>query len=225
MCQSDARMAIADAPPPPYLGKNPDRTAPQGMLSISDLRTRILKPVSLDLDAGACVAVRGPSGSGKSTLLRAIADLDPNAGEVRLDGRSRDAMPAPDWRRRVIYVAAEAGWWADTAAEHFPAGADAAALAEAAGLQKDSVSRPLATLSTGERQRLALIRALARQPRVLLLDEPTAALDGDARDRMEALIAAFRRDGGAALWVTHDPDQAERVADRTLHLDRGEARA
>lgn len=195
------------------------------MLSISDLRTRILKPVSLKIAAGGCVAVRGPSGSGKSTLLRAIADLDPNEGEVRLDGRSRESMPAPDWRRRVIYVAAEPGWWADTAAEHFPAGADAAALTEAAGLQKDSVSRPLATLSTGERQRLALFRALARQPRALLLDEPPAALDGDARDRMEAHIAAFRAKGGVVLWVTHDPDQAARVADRTLLLDRGEARA
>jgi ABC-type iron transport system FetAB ATPase subunit len=74
-------------------------------------------------------------------------------------------------------------------------------------------------LSTGEKQRLALARALMNQPRVLLLDEPTASLDAANTQVVEALIAGYRRDSGTAvLWVSHDAEQAARVADRQLQL-------
>ena len=86
------------------------------MLSVTDLTRLELGPLSFSVEAGECLALRGPSGAGKSLLLRAIADLDPNEGRVSLDGESREDMPAPDWRRRVAYLAAEAGWWADTVA-------------------------------------------------------------------------------------------------------------
>ena len=72
-------------------------------------RPPILQPVSFELGAGECVAVRGASGSGKTAMLRALADLDPTDGTVGLDGVDRMAMPAPDWRRRVTYVAAADG--------------------------------------------------------------------------------------------------------------------
>jgi ABC-type iron transport system FetAB ATPase subunit len=195
------------------------------MLTVANIHRAALQPVSFSLADGACLAVRGPSGSGKSTLLRAIADLDPNAGEVRLDGALRESMPAPHWRRRVIYVAAEPGWWADTPAEHFPSLDEAAELARALGLAPDLLARPIVQLSTGERQRLALARALARAPRALLLDEPTAALDAGSRELAEALIAARRQKGLCVLWVTHDPEQAARVAQNFLLLEKGAARA
>src|SRR6267154_2965790 len=89
------------------------------MLQVCDLRTDILKPSSLSLSAGECVAVQGPSGAGKTLLLRAIADLDPNHGAVTLDDRDRSTIAAPLWRRLVGYVPAEPGWWTETVGEHF----------------------------------------------------------------------------------------------------------
>lgn len=192
------------------------------MLTVERLTRPGLGPVSLVVQAGECLAVAGPSGAGKTLLLRAIADLDPAEGGVALDGRDRFAMPAPHWRRLVGYVPAEPGWWADGVAEHFPQWDEA--LARRLLLPDHVGQAAVARLSTGERQRLALIRALAAGPRVLLLDEPTSALDAAARDRVEDLLAERRRAGLALLWVTHDPAQAERVAARTLSLAAGRVR-
>ena len=89
------------------------------MLSIRGLTRPGLAPVDLDLAAGECVAVLGPSGAGKTLLLRAIADLDPNRGEAILGGEARSDMSGPAWRRRVGYLAAESGWWADGVGAHF----------------------------------------------------------------------------------------------------------
>src|SRR6516165_11997683 len=89
------------------------------ILQVRDLRTKLLKPASLSLSAGECIAVRGPSGAGKTLLLSAIADLDPNEGVVCLNGRDRSTISGPEWRRLVGYVPAEPGWWANTVGEHF----------------------------------------------------------------------------------------------------------
>jgi phosphate-transporting ATPase len=194
------------------------------LLSVRGLG-RLHLAASFDLGAGECVALRGPSGAGKTQLLRALADLDPNEGAVLLDGTPREAIPAPVWRGRVVYLAAEPGWWADTVGEHFPDWRVAASLAERLGLPADCGAWPIQQLSTGERQRLALVRALAAVPppgpRVLLLDEPTAGLDEAAKAAAEELVAERRAATGlGVLWVTHDAAQARRVARRWL-LVRG----
>ncbi len=194
------------------------------MLSVSDLTRLELGPLSFSVEAGECLALRGPSGAGKSLLLRAIADLDPNEGRVSLDGESREDMPAPDWRRRVAYLAAEAGWWADTVADHFADWQAARPLVEALGLTADCGDWPVARLSTGEKQRLALVRSLLMEPRALLLDEPTSGLDPDAIERVEALIRARQEAGVSVLWVTHDRAQARRVARRWLEIENGQLR-
>lgn len=194
------------------------------MLSVTDLTRLGLGPWSFTVESGECLALRGPSGAGKSLLLRAIADLDPNEGRVSLDGESREDMAAPDWRRRVAYLAAEPGWWAETVAEHFADWAAARPVVEDLGLSADCGDWPIARLSTGEKQRLALARSLLMNPRALLLDEPTSGLDPDAVERVEALIRARQEAGIAVLWVTHDRTQAERVARRRLEIEDGKLR-
>src|SRR4051794_6111884 len=191
------------------------------MLQVRDLQTAILKPASFALSKGECVTIRGPSGAGKTLLLRAVADLDPNEGAVTLEGRNRSTIAGPEWRRLVGYVPAEPGWWAETVGEHLADRAAAAVLLNNLGFPDETGTWPVSRLSTGERLRLALVRALIMRPKVLLLDEPTAALDAASVTAVESLIAAERRAGLAVLWVTHDPLQARRIADRQLVMEAG----
>ena len=150
------------------------------MLSLKDLTRPGLAPVSFDLDDGDCVVLQGASGSGKTLLLRAIADLDPTSGAVSLDGEDREAMTGPQWRRRVIYVPAEPGWWSERPIDHF--GSRAVVLDELPDLllPAEVLDRALRLLSTGERQRLALLRALILRPRALLYGQSRHGAD-DAR--------------------------------------------
>ena len=174
----------------------------------------------LRVEAGSCAALSGPSGSGKTLLLRAIADLDEADGEVWLDERPRSGMDAPSWRRQVMYLAAESHWWAGEVRDHAPAWqpGDLAAL----GFEPAVLEWEVQRLSSGERQRLALARALAHGPLVLLLDEPTANLDQANTTRVEQLVADWRRrTGGCVLWVSHDPAQRARVATRQFTVDGG----
>ena len=194
------------------------------LLSVRDLRTHLLKPASFSLWGGECVAIRGPSGGGKTLLLRAIADLDPSEGDVYLDGRDRTTMSGPEWRREVGYLPAEPGWWADTIGEHFTDWPSAARIARDLGLPDEAKDWPIARLSTGERLRLALVRALMVRPKVLLLDEPTAALDPGSVKAVESLVGARISAGLGVLWVTHDVEQARRIAVRQLAVSGGEVR-
>lgn len=191
------------------------------MLQIRALTRPGLAPVDLDLAEGQAVAVLGPSGSGKTLLLRAIADLDPNDGEVSLDGRARDSVSGPAWRRLVTYLAAEPGWWAERAGDHFPDPAAARPLLAPLGLPEDIMARPVAELSTGERHRLALARVLVQSPRVLLLDEPTSGLDQDTARAIERILRARLSEGAAILFSSHDEELAGRLAGRRLRVRGG----
>ena len=191
------------------------------LFSVRALRAGDIGPLDCNLAAGECIALAGPSGAGKTRLLRAMADLDEHAGECRLAGQSAAAMPAHRWRAQVMFLAAETRWWHNSAREHLPAERSelrdwCAALDLDAGL----LDAPLTRLSSGQRQRLALLRTLARRPRVLLLDEPTANLDADNARRAEALVADYLASAAAAcLWVAHDAAQRQRVAAREIALD------
>jgi phosphate-transporting ATPase len=194
------------------------------MLKLQGLQVRGLAPIDLQMAPGDRLVVRGPSGSGKSLLLRAIADLDPAAGEVSLGDRPRSAMKACEWRRLVRYVAAESGWWEDTVGDHFDDPARAAQRAASLGLPDKVMQQPVAHLSTGERQRLAFIRATADNPPVLLLDEPTSALDAKGAERLETEILRLSALGAILVIVTHDAEQGERLATHFLLIDGGQAR-
>jgi len=176
-------------------------------------------PFTLAVPPGDCLAITGPSGAGKSLLLRMVADLVPSRGRVWLDGVERSAIAAPAWRRRVAYGAAEPGWWRERVGEHFATLPEAQA--RRLGLPVDVFARRVAECSTGERARLALLRLLALRPPVLLLDEPTGALDGESALGAEALIADALRAGAAAILVTHSPDQAMRLGTARAQVRAG----
>ena len=190
------------------------------VLRVESLRRDGLGPISLMVEDGECLAVTGPSGAGKSLLLRAIADLDPNEGAVFANAGERVRMPAPAWRRAVAYVPAEPGWWGDAVRDHFDSPLPAALL-QSMGLGPEVFGAPVARLSTGERHRLALARCIARSPEVLLLDEPTAALDEGSKLEVEAVLKACLEDGASLLLVTHDSSQAARLATRSIRLRAG----
>jgi ABC-type multidrug transport system ATPase subunit len=190
------------------------------LLRVRKLARANLACARLDLAAGECVAITGASGAGKTLLLRAIADLDPSTGDVSLAGESRLAMSAPDWRRRVILVPAEPAWWAVQVLEHFYR-TPPPALLEHLGFADETLDWAIDRLSTGERQRLALARALVLEPRVLLLDEPTSALDARSKHDVEGLLTEFLAGGGAVLMTTHEPEQVSRLGAREVGIRGG----
>ena len=154
-----------------------------------------------------------------STGEGALAGTVNASGQVSLAGVARERMPASAWRRLVTYVAAESGWWEEGVAAHF-ADLDAArALLPRVRLDPALLQARVAQLSTGERQRLALLRAVVQRPRFLLLDEPTAALDAASREGVEQLLQALKAEGLGLLVVSHDAGQARRLADVHLQLD------
>lgn len=193
------------------------------MLRVDQLKVHGLQPVTFRLNEGEILAVRGPSGSGKTLLLRALADLDPAEGIVLLGGLERLEEGASSWRQKVRYVAAEPAWWSDTVEDHFKDPAWLSRNLRQLALPDDITTRSIERLSTGERQRLGLLRALEGGPKVLLLDEPTASLDDESRAFAEELIRYHALAGACIILVTHDEAQARRLATRQLVLEDGKA--
>ena len=178
----------------------------------------VLDGVDLTIRRGEFVVLLGPSGTGKTTLLRLLTGLEaPDAGEVLVPGRRTTVYQEP----RLIpskRVLANVIVGQRRSRQHREAGLRA--LAEV-NLEGKARQWP-ATLSGGEAQRAALARALVREPELLLLDEPFAALDALTRLQMQDLVGDLvAQHRPAVLMVTHDVDEAVRLADRVLILDRG----
>jgi sulfonate transport system ATP-binding protein len=177
----------------------------------------ILDGLDLAIRAGEFVALLGRSGSGKSTLLRTLAGLDEApAGTVTVPAERAVVFQEPrlvPWKR--VWANVALGLRTPDAHERA-----VAALSEV-GLSHRLEAWPL-TLSGGEAQRAALARALVREPKLLLLDEPFAALDALTRLKTQELVASlWRAHRPAVLLVTHDVDEALLLADRVLVLDQG----
>ncbi len=198
----------------------------------------LLSDVRLTVRGGQRLAIVGPSGSGKTLLLRALARLDPlDRGEILWRGEAVVGNRVPDFRRHVIYLHQRPVLGEGTVEDslqapyrlnvHRASRFDRQRLVEwlrLLGRDAQLLTRRQRELSGGEAQIIALLRAIQLQPQVLLLDEPTAALDADATLAVERLIDVWMRQDDTAratVWVSHDQQQAARVSTKMLALQQG----
>jgi len=215
------------------VGHGHGRVKLQGMkggIEVRDLTMRrgdrvVLRDVSFVVPRGKVLALVGASGAGKSTLLRCLNRLaEPESGTIELDGDDIRHVAPELLRRRVALVAQAPAMLPGSVEENLAYALDVlraetrdAALA-AAGLDASFLPRPAKALSGGERARVALARALTREPDAILLDEPTAALDPETARVIAQTVAALAQRDLAVILATHDHALAESVSDATLRL-------
>ncbi|EFG77709.1 ABC transporter, ATP-binding protein [Mycobacterium parascrofulaceum ATCC BAA-614] len=189
---------------------------------------RALGGLTAGIPGRGVTAVFGPSGSGKSTLLRLCNRLEvPTSGTVLFHGEDVAGVD-PLWLRRRVGMCFQRptpfpGTVADNLRVADPDASDARMRDTLArvGLTGSWLDRDATALSGGEAQRMCLARTLMAQPQVLLLDEPTSAVDAEAARVIERAVRDLAADGIPAVWVTHDAAQVERAADRVLRIERG----
>ena len=188
----------------------------------------LLAQVSASIPAGSCTAVTGASGAGKSTLLRLLNRLaEPTTGRITLDGVPIAELDVLALRRSVGLVAQASVLLTDLVLDEVRVGrhdlpeAGVVELLARVGLEPSFSVRATAELSGGEVQRLCLARALAVEPNMLLLDEPTSTLDGASAEVIGALIGDYVSAGGTVVLVSHDHGLIESVAAQVLVLDCG----
>ncbi len=198
----------------------------------------LFRKQSLIIRAGDRQALIGPSGSGKSLLLRALAMLDPlDEGQILWQGERLHADDIPRYRANVIYLHQRPTLFEESVEENLqrpfllrshPTSYNpdrVVSLLKQAGRDASFLQKWAPNLSGGEMQIAALVRALQLDPRVMLLDEPTAALDQETSEAVEQLIQTWwSEDQGqrAYLLVSHNQEQANRLSDRLIRLDKGE---
>ncbi len=193
--------------------------------------------VSLDFTGGELVVLLGPSGCGKSTLLRTLNRLvTPESGRIEIDGGDIREREPTELRRGIGYVIQAIGLF-----PHMSVAENIAVVPELLGWERDRVGRRVDELLTmvqldperyrdrfprelsgGEQQRIGVARALAAEPRLLLMDEPFGAVDAIVRGALQDAIVRIQRAlGTTILFVTHDVDEALRIADRIVVMNRG----
>jgi putative ABC transport system ATP-binding protein len=192
-----------------------------------DRNETLLADLDLELDLRGVAAILGPSGAGKTTLLRLCNRLEvPTQGRVLLDGADLATLDPLALRRRVGMVFQRPTVFAGTVRDNLevadPAIGERSAMAlDRVGLDPGLLDRQADDLSGGETQRLCIARTLLTDPDVVLMDEPTSSLDRDNRDVIEHLTTALAASGIAIVWVTHDLDQAHRLANDIVVLING----
>ena len=194
------------------------------LLQVDDLRFLENGPYSFSIMEHEVCGLSGKSGIGKTQLLRSIVETINYNGSISFKGNSPEKYTPSQWRRLIALIPAEAQWWRESVAEHFAADVPEhvlQALLADLGFEGDVLSWKIEHLSTGERQRLALARALVLGPAMVLLDEPCSALDARSTERVEKLLLNYKdKEDTALLWVSHDDEQLQRVASSCYQVHR-----
>ena len=202
-------------------------------VSFSADNNDVLKDVSLVIDEGDFISITGPSGSGKSTFLKLCCNLlSPVSGHIIYQDQDVMDYEPTILRQEVAYFFQLPFLFGDTVRENIeypfkirnlPAQSDRISILLAAvNLSPDILAKDTKILSGGEKQRLALVRSLLFDPKVLLLDEVTASLDDENTRIVENLIVQLHQKGLTILWVTHNLDQSRRYANKVLTFDGGQ---
>ena len=194
------------------------------LFSIKKLHYLHCGPIDLQLRPTEIIGLSGASGSGKSRLLRALADLDEHQGDIQLDEINQQEIEAHTWRKKVALLPAETSWWFDTVAEHFTGFSRTQfdSQLQTLGFSGDISGWSIARLSSGEKQRLGLLRLLQNQPEVVLLDEPTANLDRHNTELFENFVKNYLNNRPAcAIWVSHDTTQLQQLCQRKFEIKNG----
>lgn len=191
----------------------------------SDITTTIERPER--------IALLGKSGQGKSTLLRILARLDSgDSGEIYFNGQLMNEVDSRTWRMKICYVAQQATMLPGTIQENLMISSkihnrtfeesQARQLIKAVGLDHLDWEKQAEDLSGGEKQRIALVRSLLLQPKILLLDEITASLDQQSKELVEQLlIKLHQKEEITYIWVTHDTEQAKNISERIWYMEDG----
>nr|WP_051331213.1 ATP-binding cassette domain-containing protein [Aneurinibacillus terranovensis] len=192
-----------------------------------------LKGISASIPAGAFVILMGHSGAGKSTLFRLLTRLEePDKGRIYYKGNPLSFYAPTLLRREVHYVFQTPVLFPHTVEDNLtypyklkgemPTEKEMTDLLTQCALSPVYLKRPIDQLSGGERQRVNLARSLSLTPNVLLLDEPTASLDPDSTVQIEKTIKSYHAQGHTVLWITHHPEQAERLGEIVWRLKDGD---
>lgn len=200
-------------------------------------REYILRDITFEIPLGTVFTILGPSGSGKTSLLRLINRLnDPTSGEIRLDGEPLDVFEPTALRRRIGYVFQVPTMLSGVVRDNLayglnlgrssrdgePARDDLVKRLRQVALDESFLDCPADRLSVGEQQRVSIARSLMTSPEILLMDEPTAALDPTATSRLLDLIGQLhKRNGLTIVFVTHQLEQAQKVGEQTAILIEG----
>lgn len=204
--------------------------------SLNESGRVLLDNVDVSINPGDRIGIVGDSGSGKTTLLRSLAMLDAQSvGQIEFQGQLIADPDIPAYRRRVLYVAQQAGFVDANVRDNLALAFqfvstqnrldESQAVAWLAQLGRDAsmLEQSARDLSGGERQLVALVRALLVDPTILLLDEPTSAMDAGLTEELEAFIMRWTNEDSerAFSWISHDQEQLRRVTNRQLRIKDG----
>ncbi len=196
----------------------------------------ILKDISLSVESGDFISLVGPSGSGKSTLLKLCSNLiSPTNGNIIFNGKNYLDYSPVDLRKSINYCFQTPHLFGNTVMDNIefpysirkmkPDFTRINSLFDMFHMSADYLKKDVQNLSGGEKQRIALIRSMLFVPKILLLDEITSSLDVDNTLIVERVIASLNEEGTTILWVTHNPEQSRKYANRVLKLASGKIKS